>query len=112
MENLKLSQYLAGLPIDQDRILELLEHMNIGEKADKYTHRLSTGEKQRVSIAMALVNEPDLILADEPTSALDDKNAKKVIHLLLEECKRLGSTLVVVTHDQRLKGEFNKEIDL
>ena len=61
---------------------------------------------------MALINEPDLILADEPTSALDDNNAKKVIHLLLEECRDAGSTLVVVTHDQRLKTEFNKEINL
>lgn len=111
-DNLRLSEYLAGKPVNDERVLHLLERMNIFDKAFKNPSQLSAGEKQRVSIAMALINKPDLILADEPTSALDDKNAEAVIHLLLEEAKSLGSTLVVVTHDQRLKGEFKKEINL
>jgi putative ABC transport system ATP-binding protein len=73
---------------------------------------LSVGEKQRVSIARALVNSPALILADEPTSALDDKNCDAVLKLVREQAKKHNSTLLIVTHDNRLKDQFDKRIEL
>ena len=109
-ENLKIAQELAGLPIDMDRIRHFLDRLNIGDKINKKTDELSVGEKQRVAIARALINQPDIILADEPTSALDDKNCDEVIQLLEEQAAAVNATLLVVTHDGRLKDKFSHQI--
>jgi ABC-type lipoprotein export system ATPase subunit len=71
---------------------------------------LSVGEQQRVAIARALVNTPSVILADEPTSALDDKNTEEVIRLLENQAAEAGATLLIVTHDTRLKDYFKNQI--
>jgi ABC-type lipoprotein export system ATPase subunit len=73
---------------------------------------LSQGERQRAAIARALVNKPEVILADEPTSALDDINTAEVIRLLEETATEVQATLLVVTHDGRLKEKFAKQINL
>lgn len=111
-ENLALAQQLAGLKINRTRISELLHHLNVGHKLKSKPDRLSQGEQQRVAIARALVNQPDVILADEPTSALDDVNCNEVIQLLEREANEVGATLLVVTHDGRLKERFEKQIQL
>ena len=111
-ENLRLGQTLAGLPADNDRIDEILQRLGIGEKANIRPHRLSVGEQQRASICRALVNKPKLILADEPTSALDDYHCTEVISLLREQAEAENITLLIVTHDNRLKSIFDKSIDL
>lgn len=111
-ENLILAQQLAGLKPNRARINELLERLNIADKLRLKPDRLSIGEQQRAAIARALVNQPPIILADEPTSALDDHNANEVIDLLEEQADVLGSTLLVVTHDKRLKDRFPKQIAL
>jgi putative ABC transport system ATP-binding protein len=111
-ENLALAQQLAGLKPNRERIVELLERLNIGDKFRLKPDRLSIGEQQRAAIARALVNQAPIILADEPTSALDDHNATEVIDLLEEQAKALGSTLLVVTHDKRLKDRFPNQIAL
>ena len=111
-ENLLLAQQLAGLPIDKTRIKDLLERLNVGHKLRSKTNELSQGEQQRVAIARALVNQPTLILADEPTSALDDTNCEEVIQLLEEAAAAVQATLLVVTHDGRLKERFKKQISL
>ena len=111
-ENLALAQQLAGVKINRDRISELLNHLNVGHKLKSKPDRLSQGEQQRVAIARALVNQPDVILADEPTSALDDINCNEVIQLLEKEANAVGATLLVVTHDGRLKERFEKQIHL
>ncbi|MDX1940368.1 MAG: ATP-binding cassette domain-containing protein [Saprospiraceae bacterium] len=111
-ENLLLAQQLAGVKINRDRISELLNHLNVGHKLKSKPDRLSQGEQQRVAIARALVNQPDVILADEPTSALDDINCNEVIQLLEHEANAVGATLLVVTHDGRLKERFEKQINL
>lgn len=111
-ENLQLGLYLAGKKIRNERIQYLLDEMNVGDKANKYPNSLSRGEQQRVSIAMALVNHPEVILADEPTSALDDANAMAVISLLKKEAREEEATLIVVTHDHRIRNAFHKEINL
>lgn len=109
-ENLMLAQQLAGLKISKPRIKELLDRLNIGHKLHSKPHQLSQGEQQRVAIARALVNQPAIILADEPTSALDDHNCDEVIQLLEEQAAAANATLLVVTHDSRLKEKFDHKI--
>ena len=111
-ENLKLAQQLAGLSIDSNKIKELLARLNVGHKLTSKPDNLSVGEQQRVAIARALINQPAIILADEPTSALDDKNCDEVIQLLEEQTKEADATLLVVTHDGRLKDQFKNQIHL
>ena len=111
-ENLALAQNLAGLPVDKSKIRELLTRLNIGHKIKSRTSALSQGEQQRVAIARALVNQPYIIFADEPTSALDDGNTEEVIRLLIEQSEAANATLLVVTHDTRLKERFSKQITL
>ncbi|MCB0561639.1 MAG: ATP-binding cassette domain-containing protein [Phaeodactylibacter sp.] len=111
-ENLLLAQQLAGLRPDRPRIEELLERLSLQHKLYAKPDNLSVGEQQRASIARAIVNRPAIILADEPTSALDDANCDKVAHLLEEQARAVGATLLVVTHDSRLKEKFPHQIEL
>jgi putative ABC transport system ATP-binding protein len=111
-ENLILAQKLAGLKPSLERVKALLERLNIGHKLNAKPDQLSQGEQQRVAIARALINQPAIILADEPTSALDDTNCEEVIQLLEEEAAKAGATLLVVTHDGRLKSRFSNQINL
>ncbi|WP_461532859.1 ABC transporter ATP-binding protein [Sinomicrobium sp.] len=112
VENLLLIQHLSGVGQDRKGVMEILERLNIGDKASAYGANLSEGQKQRVSIAAALVNKPDLILADEPTSSLDDKNCSAVINLLREQAEQTGASLLVITHDSRLSSQFSNSIRL
>lgn len=102
-ENLLLAPYLANAKQDSRRIEEVLEHLGLSAKRDSRIQDLSQGQAQRVAIGRAVINKPDVILADEPTSALDDENCQRVIALLLDVSKWNGSTLIIATHDQRLK---------
>ena len=111
-ENLTLAMQFAGQKVNRDHIMKLLEKLNMADKAKQNTYTLSQGEQQRVAIARALVNEPLLILADEPTSALDDANTDVVFELLVEQANEVKATLIVVTHDNRLKDKFNNRIEL
>ena len=111
-ENLKLAQKLAGQPISDERIRELLERLNVAHKLKAKTDSLSIGEQQRVAIARALVNKPNIILADEPTSALDDKHCDEVLKLLESQATQENATLLIVTHDARLKEKFKNQITL
>ena len=89
-----------------------MSEVGLSEKINMRPNELSEGEQQRLSIAMALVKEPALILADEPTSSLDDKNCNKVIGLLKEYSEKKGCKLVIVTHDNRIKDLFKNRISL
>ena len=110
-ENLQLAQYL-GNKKDQNRIIDILSSLDILDKQNKKPKKLSQGEKQRASIAMAIVNSPKLILADEPTSSLDDENCDRVINLLKKQASEFKAQLIVITHDNRLKKHFKKSIKL
>jgi ABC-type lipoprotein export system ATPase subunit len=111
-DNLRLAQYLARLPQDDGRVDETLGALGIGSKAGRRPAELSQGEQQRVAIARAVVNRPRLLLADEPTANLDDAAAEAAIALLAEQAGRYGATLVVATHDARVKRNFEKKLSL
>jgi ABC-type lipoprotein export system ATPase subunit len=111
-DNLILPNYLTGHKSDRQRANELLKRFNLENKAQQRVHQLSVGEKQRISIARAVMNKPAVILADEPTSALDDKNAREVMKLLEEQASDSGSALIIVTHDQRIQDHFRQHISL
>lgn len=112
IENLALAQSFAGQSVDPSKLKSLLDKLNILGKASQKTYTLSQGEQQRVAIARALVNSPVLILADEPTSALDDENTNAVFDLLVNQANEVNATLIVVTHDNRLKSKLDKRIEL
>jgi len=112
LENVLLPNYLAQKIQDKERARALAEQLGFAEHLSKKTHQLSQGEQQRVSIARALMNNPAVILADEPTSNLDDANCDKVVTLLKTQSEQIGASLVVVTHDQRLKDAFTNQVKL
>ncbi len=105
-ENIKLAQSLAGLAVDEQAIKSLLEKLQLGGFGNRRPNELSRGQVQRVAIARALINKPSLLIADEPTAALDDKNTFLVVELIKGLAKEQGSTLLISTHDKRLKDEF------
>ncbi|GGN08740.1 ABC transporter ATP-binding protein [Dyadobacter beijingensis] len=112
MDNILLSNYLANQKEDRRKARELAEQLGFADHLSKKTNQLSQGEQQRVSIARSLMNNPNIILADEPTSNLDDDNCQRVIQLLKKQSAQIGASLVVVTHDQRLKDEFSNQVFL
>jgi putative ABC transport system ATP-binding protein len=111
-DNLLLPPFFGGKKADRAAVTRLAEHLGIGHTLDQLPARLSVGEQQRASIARALVNHPQLLLADEPTSALDDNNCDVVIRLLTEQAREQGAALVVVTHDGRLKERISQVVEL
>jgi ABC-type lipoprotein export system ATPase subunit len=110
--NLQLAPYLAGLKQDESRIDAVLLQLNLFEKRDANVSALSQGQAQRVAIARAVLNRPSVIIADEPTSALDDKNCYRVMDLLIEVAAENNATLIIATHDQRLKANITNQIQL
>lgn len=86
----------------QKRSTEMLEHVGLGDRINYYPNDLSGGQKQRVAIARALVNHPKIVLADEPTAALDSKSGRDVVNLMQTLAKEQGSTILLVTHDNRI----------
>lgn len=112
LDNLLMANYLASKPQNKSRARELAGQLGFGDQLGKKTNQLSQGEQQRVSIARAVMNQPDVILADEPTSSLDDENTARVVKLLREQSEQIGASLIVVTHDQRLKDAFQNRVEL
>ena len=112
LDNLLLSLYLSENIQDKERVIQLLEEIGLGDKLESMPDELSQGEQQRASIALSIVKKPDLILADEPTSSLDDANCGKIITLLKQQADKMKSKLIIITHDNRIKSQFNKSITL
>ena len=111
-ENIKLQASINKKYILESDFDALIDRLNIKHLLSKNTKELSEGEKQRVSIARALIGKPAYILADEPTSALDDKNTEEVLNLLVQESKLGDAQIVIITHDKRLKDKITNQIEL
>ncbi|MCW5911040.1 MAG: ATP-binding cassette domain-containing protein [Cyclobacteriaceae bacterium] len=111
-QNLLMAPYLAGIKQDKSRVEEVLAQLDIADQKKKRIQELSLGQAQRVAIARAVLNKPSVILADEPTSALDDKNCDRVSELLLQVAQQNRATLIIATHDQRLKNKIQNVIQL
>ena len=104
LENVALPMMLTDTPVNErtDRAKELIELVGLGHRMDHTPDKLSGGEQQRVAIAIALANHPPLLLADEPTGELDDATAAEILDLFGEVNHRLGTTVVIVTHDPEI----------
>ena len=89
-----------------------MSQLDLLELKTSKVHALSEGQLQRLGIALAVIHEPQVILADEPTSSLDDANCKKVIELLLKQAAQTHANLIVITHDHRIKSYFQNTISL
>ena len=111
-ENLLLAQYLARQKQDRQHIQHLLEQLQIQHRQFALPNDLSQGEAQRVAIARAIINRPVLLLADEPTASLDDQNAEQVLTLIQQLAQEAGSTLLVISHDARIKSAFRHQLIL
>ncbi len=97
VENVMVSQYYHSMP-DEKEAMEALERVGLADRAKHLPSQLSGGEQQRVCIARALINHPEIVLADEPTGNLDEANENIVIDIF-KQLHRQGTTLIVVTHD-------------
>ncbi len=104
LENIMLPAFIAGKSEKEvrQRALELLDFMKIRERAEHKPNELSGGEKQRVAVARALINNPAVILADEPSGSLDTKNKTELHQLFFDLRDQYGQTFVIVTHDEEL----------
>jgi lipoprotein-releasing system ATP-binding protein len=114
LENVMMPALIAGRPrgAARTRALELLELMGLTDRAAHKPAELSGGEKQRVAVARALVNAPDVVLADEPSGSLDSHNKAELHQLFFDLRDRLGQTFVIVTHDEELAATTDRTIHL
>ncbi|WPQ60421.1 ATP-binding cassette domain-containing protein [Chitinophaga sancti] len=112
MDNILLPRFFTQATTDSGRAVLLAERLQIDHLLHKRPAELSNGEQQRVSIARALINNPQLLLADEPTSSLDDENTTRVVQLLKEQAAISQAMLIVVSHDARLKLHFSNQVYL
>jgi putative ABC transport system ATP-binding protein len=112
LENVMLPAELANISDARQRGKELLAQVGLSERADHYPSQLSGGEQQRVAIARAFIAEPDILFADEPTGNLDNKTGKHIANLLFELNQKKGTTLVLVTHDQKLASRCERQVEM
>ena len=114
IENIMIPAYIAGMKPKETRIRaeELLAFMGLSDRATHKPNELSGGEKQRVAVARALMNNPAVILADEPSGSLDSKNKEELHKLFFELRDKFGQTFVIVTHDETLATLTDRTIHL
>ena len=110
LENVALPLEFAGDARAFETARERLDEVGLGPRVDHFPAQLSGGEQQRVALARALAPSPQIILADEPTGNLDTKTGRQVVELLFDLQRRRQSTLVLVTHDERLASECERTI--
>ena len=102
LENMTLPVALDGRPVNEGRLRELVKTLGREGREDHLPSQLSGGQQQRVAIGRALMNSPAVLLADEPTGNLDSRTSAEIMAILRDANKRLGQTLVVITHDESI----------
>ena len=112
LDNVLLAQYLAGVRQDRARVREVLDDLGLMDKAHVRPPELSFGQAQRVAVARAVVNRPGVLLADEPTSNLDDERCLQTFELLETVARGCRATLLIATHDQRIKARMRNQFNL
>ena len=111
LENVQLGQAFAGRGGDRNPA-DLLEAVGLGDRLHSSPAQLSVGQQQRVAVARALANAPQLMLADEPTASVDLGNQERIIELLRQRCEADRIALLVITHDRRLAEQFPRMLEL
>ena len=114
IENIMIPSYIAGVSQRQakQRAQELLQFMGLADRSSHKPNELSGGEKQRVAVARALINQPAVILADEPSGSLDSKNKEELHQLFFDLRDKFGQTFVIVTHDEQLASITDRTIHM
>lgn len=114
LENIMIPAFIGGVSksVAKQKAEELLEFMQLKDRAHHKPNELSGGEKQRVAVARALINNPEVILADEPSGSLDSKNKRELHQLFFDLRDKYGQTFVIVTHDEELASITDRTIHL
>jgi len=112
LENTAVPLELVGRGDAFEVAREMLQHVGLGQRLSHYPATLSGGEQQRVALARALAPAPKIIIADEPTGNLDSETGLKIADLIFEKARELGTTMVIVTHDNGLAARCDRQIHL
>ena len=108
-ENVELATQISNNALDVDKTLELV---GLGHRKDNFPAQLSGGEQQRVSIARAIAKNPKLLLCDEPTGALDYRTGKQILKILQDTCRKIGTTVIIITHNSAIAPMADKVIKI
>lgn len=108
-ENVELATQISNNALDVEKTLELV---GLGHRKDNFPAQLSGGEQQRVSIARAIVKNPKLLLCDEPTGALDYSTGKQILKILQDTCRKIGTTVIIITHNSAIAPMADKVIKI
>jgi putative ABC transport system ATP-binding protein len=112
LENVLLGMSFTGRKHDPAWATHLLKEVGLADRLDYKPQKLSVGQQQRVAVARALANRPNLVLADEPTGALDASNAQQVLELIRKLCGEVKASLLLVSHDPTITGQFPRVVSL
>lgn len=114
LENITIPALIKGLSAGEakKKALEMLDFLGLKERASHKPSELSGGEKQRVAVARALINNPSVVLADEPSGSLDSKNKEELHNLFFELRDKIGQTFIIVTHDEGLAKQTDRTIHM
>ena len=114
VENVMMPALISGANMNdtRSRAMEMLDYLHLTDRATHKPAELSGGEKQRVAVARALVNHPQVILADEPSGSLDTQNKEELHRLFFDLRDKLGQTFIIVTHDEQLAATTDRTIRL
>jgi putative ABC transport system ATP-binding protein len=112
LENVLLGMSFTNRRVDREWARHLLHEVGLDDRLDYKPAKLSVGQQQRVAVARALANRPQLVLAAAPTGALDPTNAQQVLQLIRQLCNEVGASLIMVTHDHDLSRQFEHVVDL
>ncbi|MFI3206669.1 MAG: ABC transporter ATP-binding protein [Clostridia bacterium] len=112
IQNIQMPMYFGNIKEKKERALELLDLVGMSHRKDHYLNQLSGGEQQRIAIALALANNPKILLADEPTGSVDLKTSNYILETFRKLNENLGLTIVIVTHDRSLSKQVERVVSI